>query len=124
MVTVTSAEQSTLDRQAVVVSSTPTSSFHIGYDSVFRSHKRVYVTADAMLYAWHDSYDAILMGLETSALIGRLRLMLIGLRDALPASTADSVGPTGTPVRSWNTQSGGGHCVSDRRAQSPYFAFR
>ena len=90
VVTVTSAEQSTLDRQSVVVSDTPTSSFHIGYDSVFRSHKRVYVTADAMLYAWHDSYDAILMGLETSALIGRLRLMLTGLRDALPSSTADS----------------------------------
>ena len=42
-----------------------------------------------MLYAWHDSYDAILLGLETSALIGRLRQMLTGLRDALPTSTAD-----------------------------------
>lgn len=89
VVTVTSAEQATLERQAVVVSDTPTQSFHIGYDSVFRSHKRVYVTADAVLYAWHDSYDAILMGLETSALIGKLRQMLTGLREALPASTAD-----------------------------------
>jgi len=89
VVTITSAEQATLDRQAVVVSDTPSQSFHIGYDSVFRSHKRVYVTADAVLYAWHDSYDAILLGLETSALIGRLRQMLTGLRDALPTSTAD-----------------------------------
>lgn len=94
LVTVTSAEQATLDRQSVVISDKPAPSFHLGYNSVFRSHKRVYVTADAMLYAWHHSYDAILMDLETSALIAKLRDMLTGLRAAVAASSADAVART------------------------------
>ncbi len=90
LVTVTSAEQATLERQSVVVSDKAAPSFHLGYNSVFRSHKRVYVTADAMLYAWHHSYDAILMELETSALIGKLREMLSGLRSAVASAPADA----------------------------------
>ncbi|CAN5427356.1 DUF3160 domain-containing protein [soil metagenome] len=90
-VTITSAEQATLARQSVVLAASPAESFHIGYDAVFRNHKRVYVTADALLYAFHHSYDAILRELETNALIAKLHDMLSGLRSGLVAAPGDSL---------------------------------
>ncbi len=86
---ITAAEQATLDRQSVVVSDTPAASFHVGYNSIFQSHRRVYVTADAMLYAWHHSYDAILVEIEQAALVGKLRELVGGLRTALPGASND-----------------------------------
>jgi hypothetical protein len=33
----------------------PVKSFHLGYGALFRAHQPVYVTADALLHAWHAS---------------------------------------------------------------------
>lgn len=84
---ITAAEQATLARQSIVVSDTPVPSFHVGYNGIFQSHRRVYVTADAMLYAWHHSYDAILVEIEQAALIGKLGELVAGLRSAVANAT-------------------------------------
>jgi hypothetical protein len=65
-------------------------SFHIGYVSLFHDHQPVYVTADSLLYAWHSSYDAILMQIERDHLIPQVKAMLQELRDKLAKSTGDA----------------------------------
>jgi hypothetical protein len=61
----------------------PVQSFHLGYGALFRAHQPVYVTADALLHAWHASYDAILRDLEQDSLIAMVDGMLGDLRGAL-----------------------------------------
>ncbi len=72
------------------------SSFHLGYSALFRGHQPVYVTADALLHAWHASYDDILASLEhaalapaTSAMLAELRATLAKKTDAEPTARAD-----------------------------------
>jgi len=87
----TSAEQATLDKTGLVVmAADPVQSFHVGYTALFHAHMPVYVTADSLLYAWHESYDKILISLELGALKPALDTMLDGLRKRLATVEADS----------------------------------
>lgn len=90
--------KSILDREGFVMLSPPKerySSFHLGYSALFRAHEPVYVTADALLYAWHASYDDILATLEHAALAPATSALLSDLRAALAkATTADPVART------------------------------
>jgi hypothetical protein len=61
----------------------PVKSFPLGYVALFHAQQPVYVTADALLHAWHRSYDAILERLEERSLIPMLDGMLGDLRRAL-----------------------------------------
>ncbi|WP_394835812.1 DUF3160 domain-containing protein [Pendulispora rubella] len=63
-------------------------SFHYGYTALFKAHQPVYVTADALLEAWHASYDVILKGLEQHAMIPALQTMLGELRNNLQRAPA------------------------------------
>src|SRR5262249_9857367 len=49
----------------------------------------VYVSSDAMLHAWHRSYDAMLEELEETYLISSLDEILTGMADAVPAAKED-----------------------------------
>ncbi len=66
-----------------------TRSFHVGYTAVFHAHQPVYVTADSILYAWHSSYDGILMTIERGVLIGALSSLVDDLIGGL-ASVRDA----------------------------------
>jgi len=85
-----SAEADLLAKQGfAILGSSETTSYHVGYTALFEQHQPVYVTADSILYAWHSSYDAILMGIEMEHLIPTLKAMLTELRRKLVASKAD-----------------------------------
>ena len=87
-----STEQAMLDQRGLVIlGKDPIQSFHVGYTALFHAHQPVYVTADSLLYAWHASYDKILIELELDALVPALDAMLDGLRQRLatPAVEAD-----------------------------------
>lgn len=66
----------------------PADSFHRGYVELFHAHAPVYITADALLHAWHRSYDQILIELEAHSLAPTLDAMLGELRARLPAADA------------------------------------
>ena len=75
--------------KGLVISTTATApSFHLGYTALFKAHEPVYFTADALLYALHASYDAILADVETYALAPELAVLLRELRVGVASSTA------------------------------------
>jgi hypothetical protein len=78
--------------RVVIASSDPTESgsFHGAYFGIFRRHAPVYVTADAILHAWHESYDRLLMDLETSTLAPAIQKLLTALREHLAATDASA----------------------------------
>lgn len=83
------AERAVLDKGGLVVlGKDPVQSFHVGYTALFHAHKPVYITADSLLYAWHSSYDKILISIELDSLIPALDTMLDGLRAKLPQAEA------------------------------------
>ncbi|MBK7398415.1 MAG: DUF3160 domain-containing protein [Myxococcales bacterium] len=84
----TAAEAELSAKNGFVLSTEEVASFHVGYTSVFRSHHPVYFTADALLHAWHASYDDILLQLEKAALAPELTVMLEELRGAVAKSSA------------------------------------
>lgn len=86
----TATEAALVARNGFVISSEEVPSFHVGYTSVFRSHQSVYFTADALLHAWHSSYDAILASMETSALAPELNAMLGELKTEIAKSSASA----------------------------------
>lgn len=77
------------DNGFVILGKTTTDSFHAGYREVFKNHQPVYVTADSVLHAWHASYEAILIELETTSLVPALQAMLEGLRTGLGQASGD-----------------------------------
>lgn len=83
------AESIARDTGFVILGKATTDSFHAGYREVFKNHQPVYVTADAVLHAWHASYEAILIELETTALVPALQAMLDGLRTHLRQASGD-----------------------------------
>lgn len=85
-----SNEASLMARDGLVITEDTVTSFHVGYTALFRAHQPVYFTADALLEAWHASYDAILADLEESALVPTLNELLKVLRTGLQAATGDS----------------------------------
>jgi hypothetical protein len=85
-----SAEQRLVDKHGfAILEHGETQGFHVGYTALFKEHQPVYVTADSILYAWHSSYDAILVDIELEHLIPALRSMLGELRERLRDSTAE-----------------------------------
>jgi Protein of unknown function (DUF3160) len=76
-------ESAVLGQDGFVLSRDPVQSFHVGYTALFHAHQPVYVTADSVLYAWHASYDTLLMELEVDALIPELTKLLAALRTEL-----------------------------------------
>lgn len=86
------AESRILSEQGVVLPANGSvTSFHVGYTALFHANQPVYVTADSLLYAWHTSYDSMLMQLEYDALRPALAKLLTELRAGLatlPASEA------------------------------------
>jgi hypothetical protein len=79
------AEAEAVRHDGVVLTDDTAPSFHVGYTALFRAHQPVYVTADALLHAWHASYDAILARLEEVALAPMLQGLVDDLRAALAA---------------------------------------
>lgn len=70
-----------------------TSSFARAFFHIYRNDLPVFISADALLHAWHRSYDAILEELEENYLFKSLRHCLKNMADQLPEA--------------WNQYSGG-----------------
>lgn len=66
-------------------------SFVYGYEGIYADDLPVYISADSILYAVHDSYGAILKKLEVSALHARLGTMLTRMRTALVAGAGTGI---------------------------------
>jgi hypothetical protein len=62
--------------------------FGYGYKTVYSQDLPVYISADSILQAVHQSYDDMLKALELEALIPELRALLSGMRTRLAAMTA------------------------------------
>lgn len=76
----------------VTIERTSASSFHAGYFEIFKAHQPVYVTADAILHALHESYDAILIELETASLAPAVDKVLANMRSRLSATPPETRG--------------------------------
>lgn len=63
--------------------------FNMGYDRIYTSDLPVYVTADSLLQAVHESYGDMLKEIELSALIPTLSSLLDGLAGALAEGKGD-----------------------------------
>src|SRR5262245_61724853 len=62
----------------------------------YNRHLPVFITSDALLHAWHRSYDAMLEELEETYLAGALNDILSGMaREVLAAKKAYGDGPLG-----------------------------
>jgi Protein of unknown function (DUF3160) len=60
--------------------------FGYAYKTIYAQDLPVYVSADSILQAVHQSYDAILKAIETEALIPELKSLLSGMRTRLGAN--------------------------------------
>lgn len=90
--TLTQPELEKLLTQGFVISGSRTvPSFLYGYAGIYAADLPVYVSADSILYALHDSFDEILKSLEMNLLVGELQALLSGARARLksvPQGTA------------------------------------
>jgi hypothetical protein len=66
--------------------------FAYGYKAIYSQDLPVFVSADSILQAVHQSYDGILKALELEALVPELANLLRSMRGHLPA--AESLSPT------------------------------
>jgi hypothetical protein len=86
-------EEKTADAvRFAILGSGSVESFHRGYSALFRAHQPVYVTADALLHAWHTSYDDILFTVERHGLEPLLDRILRELRRVLQRSAGPCPG--------------------------------
>ena len=77
-------EQSALSDNGFVVSgSTAFPSFMYGYASIYAQDLPLYVSADSILYAVHQSYDSMLQSVESGALSVELASLLDGMHARL-----------------------------------------
>ncbi|MBX3230264.1 MAG: DUF3160 domain-containing protein [Labilithrix sp.] len=65
-------------------------SFIYGYQSIYSDDLPVYVSADSILYAVHQSYDAILKRIEARALLPALTRLVSNMQRALAAGAANA----------------------------------
>jgi hypothetical protein len=70
------AEKVAFAAQGFVIGKSTFPHFGYGYDTIFLKDLPVYITADALLFAVHKSYDAILMALEEELLRPTLETLL------------------------------------------------
>jgi hypothetical protein len=85
----TSYEKSLIEQHGFMVTerlSAP--SFGSAFRDIYHKDLPAFVSSDALLHAWHMSYDEILKDVETSLLIRRLDTLLASLHDQLPARAA------------------------------------
>ena len=82
------AEAALVDKNGFAILRGDITSFHVGYTALFHAHQPVYVTADSLLYAWHQSYDKILEHVERQHLIPAVTAFVAELRRGLAASSA------------------------------------
>lgn len=76
-----SAEQGVLDEHGFVISEKRRfPSFVYGYQAIYLEDLPVYVSADSILYAVHQSYDALLLRVEMYALVPTLTRLLGNMR--------------------------------------------
>ncbi|HMJ10853.1 MAG TPA: DUF3160 domain-containing protein, partial [Polyangiaceae bacterium] len=87
-----SAEQSALSKNGFVISERRHfPSFVYGYATLYMEDLPLYISADSILYAVHESYDAMLASLETAALIPALDQLLDSMRGALARGAASAL---------------------------------
>ncbi|UQA58319.1 DUF3160 domain-containing protein [Polyangium aurulentum] len=67
--------------------------FMYGYESIYAQDLPLYVSADSILYAVHNSYDAILKAVEMASLSPELEKMLGEMRSKLAAGAAAGLDP-------------------------------
>lgn len=82
-------ERATLDREGIVLSHQPRS-FAMFYLEAFHADLPVFVSADAILHAWHRAYDELLVQVEQELFAPLLDRMLARMRQRLahiPAKT-------------------------------------
>jgi hypothetical protein len=85
----TDAEMAVLGDQGLVISKRQVfSTFLRGYAAIYSEHLPVFVSADAILDTVHQSYDAILLSLESASLIPKLGDLLRGMKAQVAAGTA------------------------------------
>ena len=58
-------------------------SFVYGYQSIYSADLPVYISADSILYAVHESYDELLKAVEYGSLIPTLTRLLTSMRGRL-----------------------------------------
>lgn len=88
-----SAEQNTLGKRGFVISENRRfPSFVYGYQSIYLEDLPVYVSADSILYAVHQSYDSLLMRVEMYALIPTLTRLLGSMRAELQQGAGSALG--------------------------------
>lgn len=75
------AEQAILDQRGFVISENRRfPSFVYGYQTLYLADLPLYVSADSILYAVHQSYDALLMQVEMASLVPALQRLLSYMR--------------------------------------------
>ncbi len=86
------AEQDALARNGFVISERRRfPSFVYGYSTLYMEDLPLYVSADSILYAVHESYDTILMSIELAALSPTLNRLLDAMRGALARGAASEL---------------------------------
>ncbi len=86
--TLTAYERSLIQQNGFMVSerlSAP--SFGSAFRDIYHKDLPAFVSSDALLHAWHMSYDELLKDVETYLLIRRLDTLLTSLHEHLPATT-------------------------------------
>ena len=87
-----SKEQAALSKDGFVISERQRfPSFVYGYESIYVMDLPVYISADSILYAVHESYDTLLKVLETSQLVPALASMLTSMRTELAAGKGANI---------------------------------
>jgi len=83
-----SEELEVFNKQGFVVSERMgTKSFAQSFYQIYNNDLPVFVSADALLHAWHRSYDAMLEELEESYLATSLDEILTGMADKIPEAS-------------------------------------
>ncbi|NEO50342.1 MAG: DUF3160 domain-containing protein [Moorea sp. SIO4A3] len=83
-----SDELEVFNKQGFVVSERMgTKSFAQSFYQIYNNDLPVFVSADALLHAWHRSYDAMLEELEESYLATSLDEILTGMADKIPEAS-------------------------------------
>ncbi|MBI1946229.1 MAG: DUF3160 domain-containing protein [Deltaproteobacteria bacterium] len=85
------AERAVLDQQGFVVSARLGAASAAGLmHTIYEHDQPLFVSADAVLHAWHMSYDAMLEELESTWLLGALEQLLAEMAGAIPIVAKES----------------------------------
>ena len=82
-------ELALLEREGFVTSrARPYPSFALGYLGLYKDDLPVFISADAILHAWHRAYDDLLVAVERTVFTGVLESFLARVRKRISASHA------------------------------------